>query len=149
MVIELDGEKLWDALEAALSKFPAQEGFVICGTNATRSTLIYHIRRFPVISGFRVSWDSRRPAGQRVLGIWLLKETLGSQSDGSSSGKPVLVDGEEVKREKSGRTYTIMTRQYLAEGHDGYTALTDGKYLIDEENGQLMSALVRKYLLGM
>ncbi|KIM57102.1 hypothetical protein SCLCIDRAFT_1219786 [Scleroderma citrinum Foug A] len=127
VVIELDGEKLWDAVEAGLSKFPAQEG------------------RFPVISGFRVSWDSRRPAGQRVLGIWLLQET---QSDGSSSGTPVLVDGEEVKREKSGRTYTIMTREYLAEGYDGYTALTDGKYLIDEENGQLMSALVRKYLLG-
>lgn len=97
-----------------------------------------------MISGFRVSWDSRRPAGQRVLGIWLLQETLGS-----GNGTPVLVDGEEVKRGKSGRRYTILTREYLAEGHDGYTALVGGKYLVDEENGQPISALVRKYLLGM
>ncbi|KAL4065330.1 Metallo-dependent phosphatase-like protein [Scleroderma citrinum] len=130
VVLELDGEMLWDALEAALSKFPAQEG------------------RFPVISGFRVSWDSHRPPGQRVLGIWLLQETQVLQNDGNHTGTPILVDGEGVKREKSGRTYTIVTRQYLAEGHDGFTALVGGKYLIDDENGQIMSALVRKYLLG-
>ncbi|KAF8556890.1 Metallo-dependent phosphatase [Imleria badia] len=134
VVLELDGESLWDALEEALSKYPAQEG------------------RFPIVSGLRVSWDSRRPAGQRVLGVWLLQEapsTL-SESSGSSSvpGTPVLVDGEFIKREKNGRTYKIVTREYMASGHDGYTALPGHEYLIDDENGQLMSSLVRKYLLG-
>jgi len=128
VVIELDGESLWDALEDALSRHPAQEG------------------RFPVISGFRVSWDSRRPPGQRVLGIWLLQEAPSSASE--SPGTGALVDGESVKREKSGRTYKIVTRDYLASGHDGYTALPGHRYLIDEEHGQLPSSLVRKYLLG-
>lgn len=119
-------------------------------------------RRFSIVSGLRVSWDSRRPPGQRVLGIWLLQEaprspsassgTSGSSSttSGTSSGigTPVLVDGEFIKREKDGRTYKIVTREYMASGHDGYTALLGHKYLIDDEYGQLMSSLVRKYLLG-
>lgn len=29
VVLELDGESLWDALEAGLSKYPAQEGQVV------------------------------------------------------------------------------------------------------------------------
>ncbi|KAI6116926.1 Metallo-dependent phosphatase-like protein [Pisolithus croceorrhizus] len=128
VVIELDGEGLWDALEAALSKFPAQEG------------------RFPVISGFRVTWDSRLSPGQRVLGIWMLQETPGFGNNGTEG--PTLIDGEEVKREKTGRTYKIVTRQYMVEGHDGFMPLVGRKYLVDDENGQLMSALVRKYLLG-
>lgn len=56
---------------------------------------------------------------------------------------------EEVKREKGGRKYKVVTRQYMSEGHDGYLALKDSKYLIDDESGQMMSTIVRKYLLGM
>jgi 5'-nucleotidase len=109
-------------------------------------------RRFPIVSGLRVSWDSRRPPGQRVLGIWLLQEVAvipsGGSGTSSGTGTPALVDGEFVKREKNGRTYKIVTRNYLATGHDGYTTLPGHRYLIDDENGQLMSSLVRKYLLG-
>ena len=36
VVIELDGERLWDAMESALSKFPAQEGFVIFWHNCSK-----------------------------------------------------------------------------------------------------------------
>lgn len=73
-----------------------------------------------------------------------------SECSGTSSGPgtPALVDGEFIKREKNGRTYRIVTREYMATGHDGYTALLGHEYLIDDENGQLMSSLVRKYLLG-
>ncbi|KAF8126527.1 Metallo-dependent phosphatase-like protein [Boletus edulis] len=134
VVLELDGESLWDALEEGLSKYPAQEG------------------RFPVVSGFRVSWDSRRPPGQRVLEVCLLQEapSTPSESSGQSPGLgiPVLVDGEFIKREKNGRTYKIVTREYLASGHDGYATLPGHTYLVDDEDGQLMSSLVRKYLLG-
>ncbi|KAF8431807.1 Metallo-dependent phosphatase-like protein [Boletus edulis BED1] len=134
VVLELDGESLWDALEEGLSKYPAQEG------------------RFPVVSGFRVSWDSRRPPGQRVLEVCLLQEapSTPSESSGQSPGSetPVLVDGEFIKREKNGRTYKIVTREYLASGHDGYATLPGHTYLVDDEDGQLMSSLVRKYLLG-
>ncbi|KAH8107148.1 Metallo-dependent phosphatase [Cristinia sonorae] len=154
VVIEIDGETLWAALESALSTWPAQEG------------------RFPVVSGFRVSWDSRRPAGQRVLGVWLVSEPSGSVSstpshsglstpvstsvanllqDASGTATPVSqkpTDIWQVAREKGGRMYKIVTREYMAEGHDGFEALKDSKYLVDDESGQMMSTLVRKYLLG-
>lgn len=60
------------------------------------------------------------------------------------SGDPI----EEVKREKGGKMYKVLTREYLAGGHDGYDMLKGNKYLIEDEGGQMMSAVVRKYLLG-
>ncbi|TFY68914.1 hypothetical protein EVJ58_g733 [Rhodofomes roseus] len=155
VALELDGEAIWDALEQSLSTWPAQEG------------------RFPVISGFRVSWDSRRPPGQRVLGVWLLQEpsgsvsasasptpvpsanasmtslrSIGATSSGTSTPGQPLVDGEPITRTKGGRKYRIITREYMAQGHDGFLALKGNRYLVDDESGQLMSQLVRKYLLG-
>lgn len=55
---------------------------------------------------------------------------------------------EEVKRKKGGRMYKVVTREYMASGHDGYGMLKGNKYLIEEEAGQMMSTIVRKYLLG-
>ena len=55
---------------------------------------------------------------------------------------------EEVKREKGGKMYRVVTREYLASGHDGYEMLKGNKYLIEDEGGQMMSTVVRKYLLG-
>ncbi|KAJ3522883.1 hypothetical protein NM688_g8808 [Phlebia brevispora] len=148
IVLEVDGETIWAALEAGLETWPAQEG------------------RFPIVSGFRVSWDSRRPKGQRVLGVWLTQEPSGSTSPtpfhsgtttpsitsmgllSPESSTPVLVDIEEVKRVKGGRMYTLVTREYMAAGHDGFDSLKGSKYLVDEESGQMMSTIVRKYLLG-
>ncbi|THG98917.1 hypothetical protein EW026_g3339 [Hermanssonia centrifuga] len=151
IVLEIDGATLWAALEASLETWPAQEG-----------------SRFPVISGFRVSWDSRRPRGQRVLGVWLVQEASGSTAgtpfhSGASTpaassaanilddvNRPLhtLVDVEEVKNEKGGRKYKIVTREYMAQGHDGFLALKGQTYLVDDESGQMMSTIVRKYLLG-
>ncbi|KAF8078151.1 Metallo-dependent phosphatase-like protein [Lyophyllum atratum] len=133
VVIELDGAAIWDALESSLSTWPAQEG------------------RFPVISGFRVSWDSRREPGNRVLGVWLLEEREESETGFEHSGgtaTPRLADGEAIKRNTGGRKYKIVTREYMAEGHDGYLAFKGKPYLIDDESGQITSSIVRKYLLG-
>ncbi|TRM59377.1 Metallo-dependent phosphatase-like protein [Schizophyllum amplum] len=132
IVLELDGQAIWDALEAGFSTWPAQEG------------------RFPIVSGIRVSWDSRREPGKRVLGIWLQNEMEDGGEGGSESGRstPKLVDGEPIKREQGGRMYKVVSREYMAQGHDGFTALKGQKYLVDDENGQLMSTIVRKYLLG-
>lgn len=109
-------------------------------------------RRFPVISGFSVEWDSRRAPGQRVLGIWLQvipddSDTGSVHSDDSTVSLPHF-DLEKIEREKEGKKYKIVTREYMAAGHDGFHALTGQTYLIDDETGQLMSSLVRKYLLG-
>ncbi|KAF7344288.1 Metallo-dependent phosphatase [Mycena venus] len=126
VVVEIDANTLWDTVESGLSRYPSQEG------------------RFPSISGLRVSWDSRKPAGQRVLGIWLLADADGKLGP---DGKPVLVDKEEVLR-TSTRKYLIMIGEYMWEGGDGYDVLKGKKLAIPSENGQAMSALIRKFLLG-
>ena len=101
-------------------------------------------------------WDSRRPPGQRVISIHLDPDIGESTVDTptlspttSRPGISIAQDpAEEVKREKGGRMYKVVTREYLASGHDGYEMLKGNKYLIEEEGGQMMSAVVRKYLLG-
>ena len=116
--------------------------------------------RFPVISGFRVVWDSRRPPGQRVLSVHLDPEISESTADTPTRTPGVATPTQsadvdighdpvdEVKREKGGRMYKVVTREYIAEGHDGYDVLKGSKYLIDDEGGQMMSTVVRRYLLG-
>jgi 5'-nucleotidase len=119
IVLEMDGHAIWEALEGGLSTYPAQEG------------------RFPVIAGFKVEWDSRREPGNRVTEVSLITET---DTDEESY--------EPIKKEKGGRMYRIVTREYMAGGHDGYDVLKTCKQLVDEEGGMLMSAIVRKYLIG-
>jgi len=99
---------------------------------------ILRCSRFPAISGFRVEWDSRKAPGERVLGMWLL---IPKTNDSGS-------DEEPIKREEGGRKYKIVTREYLAQGHDGFEALTRGKWLVDHECGSMFSSIVRKYMLG-
>ncbi|KAL0071665.1 hypothetical protein AAF712_001522 [Marasmius tenuissimus] len=130
VVLEVDGATIWDALESSLETWPAQEG------------------RFPVVSGMRVSWDSRHEPGQRVLGVWLTKEAEDSIHSDSGQSTPRVVDGEPIARSDTTRKYRVVTREYMAEGHDGFEALKRGTYLVDDETGQPMSTLVRKYLLG-
>ncbi len=115
-----------------------------------RDELKQRLRRFPVVSGMRVSWDSRREPGQRVLGVWLSKEVEDSVHDGSSGrSTPRLVDAFPIERVEGGRKYSVVTREYMAQGHDGFLPLKRNRYLVDDEVGQVMSTLVRKYLLGM
>lgn len=59
-------------------------------------------------------------------------------------------NGEPVSKEPGGKKYVIVTREYMAAGHDGYEPLKGSEYVggVDDEHGLLMSAIVRKYLLG-
>ena len=101
-------------------------------------------RRFPAISGFLLTWDSRRVPGSRVLGhgMWLLKPKV------SSKEASFQTDEEPIEREACGRKYKIVTGEYMAQGHDGFSMLTKGQLLIDHESGSTMSSIVRKYVLG-
>lgn len=58
------------------------------------------------------------------------------------------VDEEPIERVTGGRKYKIVTREYMAQGHDGFSMLIRGKLLVDHECGAIMSSIVRKYLLG-
>lgn len=49
---------------------------------------------------------------------------------------------------EGGRIYRLITRDYMAEGYDGFTALKNRKFIVDDDNGQLMSSIVRSFLLG-
>ena len=104
-----------------------------------------------MISGFRVSWDSRRPPGQRILGVWLQEEQADDasvMSTDSGFSTPALKDGDAISRDHTEPIFKILTREYMAQGHDGFTPLQGSKYLIDDESGQITSTVVRKYLLG-
>ncbi len=151
VVKEITGKQVMEALESSLSKYPRHEG------------------RFPVFAGLAVKWDSRKPEGQRVLEAHLL-------ADGHLFEAPVG-DGADRKELKSRRyelvkhrngydcqvyrpaiqlkepidpekKYRVVTREYMSDGYDGYEALKEGEFIVDHENGALMSALVRKFLLG-
>lgn len=106
------------------------------------------LRRFPIVSGFRVTWDSSRPKGQRVVSVHLALDQKDNSHDHPPDQEPAGLDGAPLQRQRGGRMYKVVTRQYMAEGHDGYDALKGCKELIDDENGKLMSTLVRQYLLG-
>lgn len=99
-----------------------------------------------MVSGFKVTWDSRRPPGQRVLSVTLLRKSEEHQDDVSPEG---TVEEEPIPRKKEGKRYKVVTRDYMAEGHDGFIALKGKPYLVDHESGSIMSIIVRKYLLGM
>lgn len=87
-------------------------------------------RRFPIVSGLSVVWDSRKPPNQRVQSIHLIKipdeddDAEGDDDDGKVEEIVDFVDqedgtrievrrkgfekGEEVKNEAGGRIYRIV-----------------------------------------
>jgi 5'-nucleotidase len=89
---EVTGALLWQMLENGVSRVNAD------GTAADG--------RFPQISGFRFVFDSRLPAGSRVLSVEL------------TDGTPVPPDGT---------VYTLATNDFVNAGGDGYTMLADGQ----------------------
>jgi hypothetical protein len=114
-------------------------------TNVIYSSLTF-VRRFPIVSGLRVKWDSSKPKGERVLSVALLE--VPHEISKNTDDKEMEPKESPISNEPGGRLYTIVTRLYMAQGFDGYEAFKDCKYLVDEENGRIMSDLVRQYLLG-
>ncbi|GBC00114.1 hypothetical protein RclHR1_03750013 [Rhizophagus clarus] len=135
VVIRITGQQLWDALESSLSKVPKQEG------------------RFPVVSGLKIEYNPNAEPGHRLRNVWLTEKSP------NTSGKNVVESVESDHHEKpnilgkldSQKTYTVCTRNYLASGYDGYTAFAkpNTQFLVDEENGILLSTLIRRYFLGL
>jgi len=76
--------------------------------------------RFPQVGGIRFTYDSRLESGKRVLSVEI-------------GGKPV-----DLKK-----NYNLACKSYMAEGKDGYECLEDKNYTLEEENGPLLSCLLR------
>lgn len=88
--------------------------------------------RFPQVSNITFEYSAAAPPGSRVNWVKV-------------GGKPV-----DYKQE-----YTLATRGYMARGKDGYTSLlvqSEGgeiEELVSEENGMMISAILRQYFLSL
>jgi 5'-nucleotidase len=88
--------------------------------------------RFPQVSGIRFAFDPAKPQGSRC-------------SEVEIAGAPVDLE----------RDYTLCTREYMVRGKDGFTSLLIeehggvAKSIIDEENGLLISTILRQYFLSL
>lgn len=74
-----------------------------------------------------------------MLSVALLEESR--EDEGGEKATPIPKEGGD-------RMYTVVTRLYMAQGFDGYDAFKGCNYLVDEDNGRIMSDLVRHFLLG-
>lgn len=88
--------------------------------------------RFPQTSNIAFAFNPQQPAGSRIKSIKIGPEPL------------------DMDRE-----YTLATRGYMARGKDGYTSLlakSEGgtaEEVVSEENGLLISTIIRQYFLSL
>lgn len=88
--------------------------------------------RFPQVSNIKFTFDPNKDPNHRVL--------------------KVEIAGEPLKDDKD---YTLVTRGYMAHGKDGYHSLlmaSEGgpcQEVVSEENGMLISALLRQYFMSL
>lgn len=88
--------------------------------------------RFPQVSGIAFSFDPSKPAGSRC-------------SDVNIAGSPL----------DASKLYNLCTREYMVRGKDGFTSLLleehggTAESIVDEENGQLISTILRQYFMSL
>ncbi len=99
------GAQLHAMLEHSVAAIPAASG------------------RFGQISGFRFTYDSRLPAGDRVVSVTL------------DDGTPVLPDAT---------VYTLATNDFLNDGGDGYAMLADGEGVTREVMADVLLEHIRE-----
>jgi 5'-nucleotidase len=106
----ITGSQLYAMLENGVSKIGADG----TGTDG----------RFPQVSGFKFSFDSREPVGSRVKSVELL------------NGTPISKDAT---------IYTATVNDFMNNGGDGYTMLTDSQGVSRE----VMFDVVLEYVKGV
>lgn len=88
--------------------------------------------RFPQVSNITFHFDARKPSGSRIV-----LATIG--------GEPIDM----------ARKYVLVTRGYMARGKDGYDSLLieeeggKAEEVVSEENGILISMLLRQYFMSL
>ena len=88
--------------------------------------------RFPQVSHIEFEFDPRKPRGTRVANVKVAKEPI------------------DLKR-----VYVVATRGYMAHGKDGFDSLkvvSEGgtaEEVVSEENGVLISTIIRQYFLSL
>ncbi|CAG8745435.1 1556_t:CDS:2, partial [Gigaspora rosea] len=132
VVIRVTGRQLWDVLQSAVSKVPKQEG------------------RFPIVSGLKIEYNQNAEPGDRLRNVWLTERQIDDEDEDeniSDDPGPHRIIGKLDMQ----KTYTVCTRAYLASGNDGYKAFAEPttQYLVDDENGVILSTLIRRYFIGL
>ena len=105
VTIDVKGSDLRQAIENGLSRLPNAAG------------------RFPQVSGLRIEFDPRRPAGNRIMSI-------------KNRGAPL----------NPNKTYRTATNDFLARGSDGYSAFASIKPLLPIDDAPLLANEVMVYL---
>ena len=85
--------------------------------------------RFTHVSNISYVYNASLPPGGRLISCKI-------------GGEPVQLD----------KKYVVATREYMASGHDGYTSLTregGAESIVDEENGVIISTILRQYFLSL
>ena len=82
-----------------------------------------HAGRFPQVSGMSFIWNPEAKLGERIVSVKI-------------GGQPL----------NKGRTYTMATNNYIANGGDGYDVLKKGKVLIDASGATLLAGMVMDYI---
>lgn len=108
VLLELRGADLLAALENGVSQVEEGGG------------------RFPQVSGLRLAFDPRRPAGERVTRVEVGDAPLDPEA-----------------------TYRVATNDYMAGGGDGYAALARGRSIIDASGGELMASTVIAHVAAL
>jgi 5'-nucleotidase / UDP-sugar diphosphatase len=101
MKLAVTGARLREALEQGLGRLEREGG------------------GFLQVSGLRMTYDPRQPAGRRVLGVEV-------------GGVPL----------DPAKTYTVAVVDWIARGGDGVTAFADGRILVDAADGPLLSEVL-------
>jgi len=76
------------------------------------------------VAGISFAFDPSKPSGERV------------------APASVTVDGEPLIPDK---TYQLCVTDYLAKGKDGYDCLIGSKVIVNEDDGPLLSTVVRNH----
>ncbi|EST07465.1 Phosphoesterase domain protein [Kalmanozyma brasiliensis GHG001] len=159
---ELKGQDIWDALENGLSMYPKQEGRFpqVAGMMVKWDSRKPPGKRLVSVELLDNPLDTPSPAAEddamdvdkeedTDANVGKLRRFSVTKLPGGGYDvevhRPALVSRGPLEMDK---TYRVVTREYLAEGYDGFDALKRGEFVVDHENGQLMSAIVRKFLLG-
>ncbi|KAI9684356.1 MAG: hypothetical protein M1829_002166 [Trizodia sp. TS-e1964] len=88
--------------------------------------------RFPQVSNITFEYDASRPAGKRIISIKIGDKSLNAD-----------------------QMYVMATRGYMARGKDGYDSLLvqseggDAEEIVSEENGMLISMIIRQYFMSL
>ena len=108
VMVEVTGKDVRDALENGLSQVDNRAG------------------RFPHVSGVKLTYDPKAPAGGRILSIEI-------------NGKPL----------DPAAKYKVASNDFMFTGGDGYAALGRGRTLIGKTDGTLMANVVMVYIRKM